>query len=484
MSTKAGLWADNEKIKVAIRKRPMSKPELRRNYSDIVAAQQNSTISIAEQKFTVDTTPYQEQHDFYFDYVFDEHADNQDVFRTSVQPMLRGLLRDDGWDTVTVFAYGETGSGKSYTMIGDDKSGVQGLYELAMAELLELVNTKLGPDFKVCMSYFEIYGNKLFDLQNQRTELKCFEDSEATIRIPGLQECTFETIEEFRALLRVANECRRTGSNKRNYTSSRSHAILQVAVVDEVNSEDWGEVLFIDLAGSERAADSMDQSKNTKHEGAEINKSLLALKECIRAQDQNQSHIPFRTSKLTRVLKPSFLGNCVTLMIATVSPSSHSCEQTLNTLRYSDRFKYIQKPNQTGKSVKNPYMPHLKSPYKSPRPASTPRRVPSGSKPKSGARKSTPHRRSGVSAATVSEGNRPTPPSFRQGLFKETKKQTFEDLKGLHHGLMEETMKIMKIGCDLWNGDHTHREYISRLGYLLDKQQTAIDSVREHMDPN
>jgi len=101
---------------------------------------------------------------------------------------------------------------------------------------------------------------------------------------------------------------------------------------------------FIDLAGSERGADVIDTGKKTKQDGAEINKSLLALKECIRALDRaGKQHLPFRGSKLTQVLKDSFLGNSKTTMIANVSPALSCCEPTLNTLRYADRVKELKK---------------------------------------------------------------------------------------------------------------------------------------------
>lgn len=100
---------------------------------------------------------------------------------------------------------------------------------------------------------------------------------------------------------------------------------------------------FIDLAGSERGADTINTNKQTKMDGAEINKSLLALKECIRALDQDKKHTPFRGSKLTQVLKDSFVGNSKTTMIANISPASSCCEQTLNTLKYADRVKELKK---------------------------------------------------------------------------------------------------------------------------------------------
>ena len=135
---------------------------------------------------------------------------------------------------------------------------------------------------------------------------------------------------------------RTTGVTGANVDSSRSHGILQISMRD-LRGRTVGKISFIDLAGSERGADTLNQNKQTRMDGAEINKSLLALKECIRALDQDKRHTPFRGSKLTLVLKDSFMGNCKTLMIANLSPSASCCEHTLNTLRYADRVKELHK---------------------------------------------------------------------------------------------------------------------------------------------
>ncbi|KFO66122.1 Kinesin-like KIF24 [Corvus brachyrhynchos] len=135
---------------------------------------------------------------------------------------------------------------------------------------------------------------------------------------------------------------RSTGATGVNSDSSRSHAIIQIQIKDTANRA-FGRISFIDLAGSERAADARDSDRQTKMEGAEINQSLLALKECIRALDQEHTHTPFRQSKLTQVLKDSFIGNSKTCMIANVSPSHIATEHTLNTLRYADRVKELKK---------------------------------------------------------------------------------------------------------------------------------------------
>ena len=138
------------------------------------------------------------------------------------------------------------------------------------------------------------------------------------------------------------------GSTNANSDSSRSHAILQILLKPSSNKKQSskiapvGKLSFIDLAGSERGADRGESDLKTRMEGAEINKSLLALKECIRALDQDKRHTPFRQSKLTQVLKDSFVGNSRTCMIATISPNQSNSEHTLNTLRYADRVKELK----------------------------------------------------------------------------------------------------------------------------------------------
>lgn len=143
-------------------------------------------------------------------------------------------------------------------------------------------------------------------------------------------------------IIHAGLQCRTSGQTGANEESSRSHAILTFSI--KHTGKLFSKMSFIDLAGSERGADVIDTGKKTKQDGAEINKSLLALKECIRALDRaGKQHLPFRGSKLTQVLKDSFLGNSKTTMIANVSPALSCCEPTLNTLRYADRVKELKK---------------------------------------------------------------------------------------------------------------------------------------------
>ena len=174
------------------------------------------------------------------------------------------------------------------------------------------------------------------------------------ICIVGLIEKQTKNIKELLDIIDFGLNSRTVGVTGANLDSSRSHAILQINIKTK-DKESYGKISFIDLAGSERAVDTIDTNKRTKIDGAEINKSLLALKECIRALDLEKRHKPFRGSKLTLVLRDSFMGNCQTLMIANISPCLSCSEHTLNTLRYADRVKELRKPRheREGENNKN-----------------------------------------------------------------------------------------------------------------------------------
>lgn len=193
---------------------------------------------------------------------------------------------------------------------------------------------------KLEIGFFEIYKGQLYDLLNSRNKLHAREDSKKKVCINGLTEIEVHSPEDVTNLLKVGLTERSIGVTAANSNSSRSHAILQVSL--KKDGDVFGMFSFIDLAGSEKGSDRKDVDKETKLEGSEINKSLLALKECIRALDQESGHLPFRQSKLTQVLKDSFIGDSKTCMIATISPNSLNCEHTLNTLRYADRVKELK----------------------------------------------------------------------------------------------------------------------------------------------
>ncbi|KAL6615161.1 hypothetical protein ACP70R_037431 [Stipagrostis hirtigluma subsp. patula] len=345
------------KIKVVVRKRPLNKKEISRKEEDIIDVHNSQFLTVHEPKLKVDLTAYVEKHEFCFDAVLDEHVTNDEVYRETVEPIIPIIFQRT---KATCFAYGQTGSGKTYTM--------QPLPLRAAHDMVCLLHQPMyrNQHFKLWLSYFEIYGGKLFDLLSERRQLLMREDGRKQVCIVGLQEFEVSDVQIVKEYIEKGNAARSTGTTGANEESSRSHAILQLAVkkhipvtdtrrqrdrdaIEAKNTKLVGKMSFIDLAGSERGADTTDNDKQTRIEGAEINKSLLALKECIRALDNDQIHIPFRGSKLTEVLRDSFVGNSRTVMISCISPSSGSCEHTLNTLRYADRVKSLSKGGNTKK---------------------------------------------------------------------------------------------------------------------------------------
>ncbi|GJQ12109.1 hypothetical protein GpartN1_g3900.t1 [Galdieria partita] len=339
---------DASKIVVCVRKRPLSKKEKLKSDPDAIKAVDN-TVHVFEPKLKVDLTKYTEVHPFTFDVAFDENAKNQDVYNSCAKPLVQAFF--DG-SKVTCFAYGQTGAGKTHTMMGTPEE--PGLYTLALQDIFQMKQKKEYAHLGVYISFFEIYGSKLFDLLNGKKRVECREDAKQRVRIIGLEERLCEDPDQVAKTIEEGGKCRSTGSTGANADSSRSHAILEIQLKykdsqsENSNESDpssvYGKLSFIDLAGSERAADTTHSDRQTRMEGAEINKSLLALKECIRALGQNQYHTPFRGSKLTLVLKDSFISaDSRTVMIANVSPAASNCEHTLNTLRYADRVKELRK---------------------------------------------------------------------------------------------------------------------------------------------
>jgi len=258
-----------------------------------------------------------------------------------VQPLIECTFQ--GAQT-TCFAYGQTGSGKTFTMMGTSDGSNPGLYLLAAYDICNLLSNY--PELCLSLSFYEIYCGKLFDLLNNREMVHCREDHKQKVNIVGLSEITVSKVENIMEVIANGLQSRTSGITGANADSSRSHAILQLQLKRVADQRPFGKMSFIDLAGSERGADTIDQNKQTRLDGAEINKSLLALKECIRALDLEKKHLPFRGSKLTQVLKDSFTGNSKTTMIANVSPANSCCEHTLNTLRYADRVKELKKEPQ------------------------------------------------------------------------------------------------------------------------------------------
>eukprot|EP00729_Bicosta_minor_P001023 gene1023-7728_t len=380
---------DNVKIRVCVRKRPLGKREKRKNDADVVDVTNSTTCCINANKVAVDMTTFNQRHKFVFDEVFSEARLNEQVYQRSAAPLVRKVVNDGCM--ATCFAYGQTGSGKTHTMMGIPGK-IDGLYLLGARDLFDrMATTDMGGKIQVMASFYEIYCGKLYDLLNGRQELHAREDGHGKIHIRGIERVEVLEPNDIMTAIEKGNRARITGQTGANDTSSRSHAVVQLELMGPNKGKGGpklcGRLSFIDLAGSERASDTQDNDKRRRMEGAEINTSLLALKECIRGLDADAVHIPFRQSKLTMVLKDSFVGNSRTCMIACIAPGFSSCEHTLNTLRYADRVKELSGSSNGGSTV----LSDRRQPYAA-RPGTKKKKSVSKSKPKKQSKsKSTPN---------------------------------------------------------------------------------------------
>ena len=326
--------SSDSKIFVIVRKRPIFQKEIDNGEIDCISVL-NPRVYIHECKIQIDgITKYLEDHEFYFDGTFGENDNTLDIYNVTLSPMIDLILHQG---IVTCFAYGQTGSGKTYTMKGLEKEAIDDLYKQS---------EKMGNIFDFYISFFEIYRGSLYDLLNNKNKVEILDDKNGKVHIYGLYNQIADSPEMMHHIIDSANAIRTTHNTITNETSSRSHAICNIVIKLKGSDEEYGKLSLVDLAGSERAQETQSNDKERRAEGAEINKSLLALKECIRALDEKKTnpdqHVPFRASKLTHVLRDSFVSKSDKsriIMISCIMPSYKSCNHSLNTLRYSDRLK-------------------------------------------------------------------------------------------------------------------------------------------------
>ncbi len=324
--------------------------------------------------------------EFSFDDVFGPSSTQERVYDAAVRPMVRDVL--EGMNC-TVFAYGQTGTGKTHTMSGardaecDVLSQDAGVIPRAMSQLFEHLESK-ELEHSVKVTYLELYNEEITDLLGPPAEEASsaassassaagkvkhalMEDGKGGVAVKGLEEVYVGSTEEVFAVLNRGNARRRTEETLLNKHSSRSHSVFSVTVhVKDVSPDGeefvrCGKLNLVDLAGSENISRSGAKEKRAKEAG-EINKSLVALGRVITALVDKSAHVPYRDSKLTRLLRDALGGRCKTCIIATVSPASHSVEETLSTLEYAHRAKNIKnKPLMNGKIPKSVFMKELQN---------------------------------------------------------------------------------------------------------------------------
>ncbi|NXC43786.1 KIF4 protein, partial [Penelope pileata] len=291
---------------------------------------------------------------FTYDYVFDPSVEQEEVFSTAVAPLIRGIFK--GYNA-TVLAYGQTGSGKTYSMGGTYTANQEhepsvGVIPRVIKLLFKEKEQRQDWEFVLKVSYLEIYNEDILDLlcssRERSSQISIREDPKEGIKIVGLTERSVACAQDTVSCLEQGNNARTVASTAMNSQSSRSHAIFTICIdqkkKNDKNSSFHSKLHLVDLAGSERQKKTKAEGDRLK-EGININRGLLCLGNVISALgDENKKggFVPYRDSKLTRLLQDSLGGNSHTLMIACVSPADSNLEETLNTLRYADRARKIK----------------------------------------------------------------------------------------------------------------------------------------------
>ncbi|KAI7366506.1 Kinesin heavy [Hortaea werneckii] len=325
--------ADSNSIKVVARFRPQNKIEVGAGSEQIVEFTNPETCRVLNGNFT-------------FDRVFPTNTAQHDVFDYSIRSTVDDVLA--GYNG-TVFAYGQTGSGKTYTMMGadieDDNS--KGIIPRIVEQIFDSIMRSDGSiEFTVKVSYMEIYMEKIRDLLVPTNDnLPVHEDKQRGVYVKGLNEFYVGSVGEVYQVLERGGQSRAVASTQMNQESSRSHSIFVIEVTQknvESGSARSGRLFLVDLAGSEKVGKT-GASGQTLEEAKKINKSLSALGMVINAlSDGRSSHIPYRDSKLTRILQESLGGNSRTTLIINCSPSSYNDAETMSTLRFGERAKTIK----------------------------------------------------------------------------------------------------------------------------------------------
>ena len=350
---------NSECVKVVVRCRPLSTKETQNKRKKIVQVDGKSG------QITIKGTKKDQKKEivktFTFDQVYDENSTQREIYENTAKPIVQSSL--DGYNG-TIFAYGQTGTGKSHTMEGkDDPPDLRGIIPNSCCHIFdEIAKSGSTTEFLVRSSYIEIYNEEIRDLlsKNPQNKLELKENPEKGVYVKGLTAFVVKGVKEILNVITVGKRNRTVGETLMNQDSSRSHAIFMITIESSTittpqgqaspgmeNKESAstirvGKLNLVDLAGSERQSKTGATGDRLK-EATKINLSLSALGNVISALvDGKGGHIPYRDSKLTRMLQDSLGGNTKTLMIANVGPADMNFDETLSTLRYANRAKNIK----------------------------------------------------------------------------------------------------------------------------------------------
>ncbi|XP_065169529.1 kinesin-like protein Klp68D isoform X2 [Atheta coriaria] len=332
---------NNESVQVIVRCRPISSKEESADCASVVNVySQRGVIEVDNPKAKSDN---ESNKVFTYDGVYDWNASQQSIYDETIRPLVASVL--EGYNGC-VFAYGQTGTGKTFTMEGGADEENKGIIPRAFDQIWAHINRTTGTEFLVSVKYLEIYMEEIRDLLKTKNPkpLELREMSGSGVFVSHLHSQTCQSADDMLKAMRNGNHNRTTGATNMNEHSSRSHAIFQISIEmakNDTKAVRVGKLNLIDLAGSERQSKT-GATGNRLKEATKINKSLSALGNVIYALAENSSHIPYRDSKLTRLLQDSLGGNSKTIMIANIGPASMNYDETIITLRYAYRAKSIK----------------------------------------------------------------------------------------------------------------------------------------------
>ncbi|XP_069382678.1 kinesin-like protein KIF3B isoform X2 [Paralichthys olivaceus] len=336
----------SESVKVVVRCRPMNEKEQASKFERVVSVDVKLGQIIVRNPREASASEAPKV--FTFDSVYDWNSKQIDLYDETFRPLVDSVLL--GFNG-TIFAYGQTGTGKTYTMEGVRHDPERrGVIPNSFEHIFTHISRSQNQQYLVRASYLEIYQEEIKDLlsKNQSHRLELRERPDTGVYVKDLSSFVTKSVREIEHVMNVGNQNRSVGATNMNEHSSRSHAIFVITVecselgVDGENHIRVGKLNLVDLAGSERQTKTGAQGERLK-EATKINLSLSALGNVISALvDGRSSHIPYRDSKLTRLLQDSLGGNACTVMVANIGPASYNMEETLTTLRYSNRAKNIK----------------------------------------------------------------------------------------------------------------------------------------------
>jgi hypothetical protein len=333
------------KIKVVVRIRPATLNEVAH---DSIQVLDKSSLTFIPPKITSFANSNKKLN-YSYDHVFDAESTQEEIYNAYGKPLISHILEGNN---AAVFAYGATGSGKTTTMLGDDKVG-KGLIWRAFEELWDAIDGM--PEYELKASFVEIYNEAIYDLLSNEKDMKLLtlrRDENGNEVICGAQMVQVRNFMEINRLLEKANSKRKVESTVMNDKSSRSHAILRIILKkNDGKTVKENSLLLLDLAGSERAVDSKNTPSQFR-DAAHINRGLLSLANCLKAMADKSSFVKFRDSLLTRVLKDCLTNpSTETIMIANVSPSLTKHQDSFHTLEYAQTCRQIRVQNVKDETV-------------------------------------------------------------------------------------------------------------------------------------